>query len=154
MNKNIKIIGGLSRKAKINILIAIFFLFIIIAVFTSINQIRDIVEKREKLIELEEKLNWSRNENIELLAQEKSLYQDETIEIEAREQFNMISGDETIMTVSIEEDSEPVNDSPDKEYTDSDLWENIKIFYNKEISKDWVDPRKQQKLPWNWQQSI
>ncbi len=143
MKKNIKIIGGLSRKAKINILIAVFFLFIIIAVFTSINQIRDIVEKREKLVELEEKLNWSRNENIELLAQEKSLYQDETIEIEAREQFNMASGDETIMAVSIEEDNEPGNnlnyggnDLPDEAYTDSDLWENIKIFYNNEISKD------------------
>ena len=136
MKKNIKIIGGLSRKAKINILIAVFFLFIIIAVFTSINQIRDVVEKREKLVELEEKLNWARNENVKLLAQEKSLYQDETIEIEAREQFNMTSDDETIMTVSIEEDNEPGNDSPDETYTNSDLWEIVRIFYNKEISKD------------------
>ena len=143
MKKNIKIIGGLSRKARFNILIAIFFLFIIIAVFTSINQIQDVVEKREKIVELEERLNWYRNENIELLAQEKSLYQDETIEMEAREQFNMTSGDETNMTVIIEEDNEPGidlnyngDDSPDEIYTNSDLWENIRIFYNKEINKD------------------
>ncbi len=143
MEKNIKIISGLSRKARINILIAVFFLFIVIAVFTSINQIQDVVEKREKLVELEEKLNWKRNENIELLAQEKSLYLDEAIEIEARKQFNMTSGDETIMSVVVEEDGEVGvdtysnrNGSPDEIYSNSDLWENIKIFYNKEIYKD------------------
>ncbi len=143
MKKNIKIIGGLSRKVKINIIIAFFFFFIIIAVFTSINQIKDVVEKREKIVELEEKLNWNRNNNIELLAQEKSLYQDETIEMEAREQFNMTSGDETNITVIVEEDNgteidlnSDGNNSLDENYTDTDLWENIKIFYNKEINKD------------------
>ena len=143
MKKNIKIIGGLSRKAKINIIIAFFFFFIIIAVFTSINQIKDVVEKREKIVELEEKLNWNRNNNIELLAQEKSLYQDETIEMEAREQFNMTSGDETNITVIVEEDNgteidlnSDGNNSLDENYTDTDLWGNIKIFYNKEINKD------------------
>src|SRR4030043_2019837 len=104
MNDNIKIVSRLSRKAKINIVIVIFLFFIVVTVLTSINQIKGIVEKREKLLGLEEKLNWDRNENIKLLAQEKSLYEDEAIELEARKQFNMTKGFETNYFVQIEEE--------------------------------------------------
>ena len=74
MRKKIKVIGGLSRKAKINIFIAVFLVFIVAAIFFSVNQIISIIEKREKIVELEEKLSWIRNNNIEILALEKSLY--------------------------------------------------------------------------------
>ena len=140
MEKNNKIVSRLSRKAKINISIVIFLLFIIVAVLTSINQIKDIVEKREKILELEEKLNWYRNKNIELLALEKSLYEDEAIELEARKQFNMTTGDETNLSVVVEYDETEEgfeysgeSASGDNVYSNADLWENIKIFYNKEI---------------------
>ena len=75
MEKNIKVVGGLSRKAKINIFIAVFIIFILLSVFSSLNQISNIIKKREKLIELEEKLNSSRDNNIKLLAEEKSFGQ-------------------------------------------------------------------------------
>lgn len=143
MNDDIKIVSRLSRKAKINIIVAIVLLFILITVLTSINQIKNIVEKREKIIELEEELDWHRNENIELLALVKSLYGEEAIELEAREQFNMTVGDETNMSVVIEE-SEDVQGIQDGSYlvsdrdvySNSDLWENIKIFYNQEIRRN------------------
>ncbi|GAI92529.1 unnamed protein product, partial [marine sediment metagenome] len=77
MDDNIKIVSRFSRKAKINISIAIFLIFIVIIILTSINQVKNIVEKREKIVELEEKLNWYRNENINLLALEKGLYGEE-----------------------------------------------------------------------------
>ncbi len=140
MNDNIKIVSRLSRKAKINISIVVFLIFITITILTSINQIKDIVEKREKLVELEEKLNWYRNENIKLLALEKSLYEEEAIELEARKQFNMTTGNETNISVIVE-DNPSANGSgnsgnlpsDDNIYSNSDLWGNIKIFYNNEI---------------------
>lgn len=141
MDDNIKIVSRFSRKAKINISIAIFLIFIVIIVLTSINQIKSIVEKREKIVELEEKLNWYRNENINLLALEKSLYGEEAIELEARKQFNMTAGDETNFSVVLKDDR-PEQDfensngsvSDDNVYSNTDLWENIKIFYNEEIN--------------------
>jgi len=143
MSNNVKIVSRLSRKTKINIIIVLFLVFIIVVVLTSINQIKDIVEKKEKAAELEEKLNWYRNENIKLLALEKSLYEEETIELEARKQFNMTSGDELNVSVIIEDNSSAGDlkdsaDSPlEKEtYSDSDLWGNLKIFYNNEIKKN------------------
>lgn len=143
MDDDIKIVSRLSRKAKINIIVIIVLLFILITVLTSINQIKNIVEKREKILELEEELDWHRNENIELLSQVKSLYGEEAIRLEAREQFNMTDGDETNMTVVIEE-SEDEQDlengsysmSNQDIYSNSDLWENIKIFYNREIKRN------------------
>jgi len=143
MDDDIKIVSRLSRKAKINIIVTIVLLFILITILASINQIKSIVEKREKIIELEEELNWHRNENIELLALVKSLYGEEAIKLEAREQFNMTSGDETNMTVVMEE-SENVQDFEDSSYSmsdqdvysNSDLWENIKIFYDQEIKRN------------------
>lgn len=143
MDDNIKIVNRLSRKARINISIIIFLIFIAITVLASINQIKDIVEKREKLIELEEKLNWYRNENIKLLALEKSLYEEETIELEARKQFNMTAGDETNVSVIVKdntaEDDVKNNSgtlSGSEMYTGYDLWEDMKIFYNTEIREN------------------
>ncbi len=140
MDDNVKIVSRLSRKAKINISIIIFLIFIIITILASINQIKDIVEKREKMVELEEKLNWYRNENISLLALEKNLYEEEAIELEARKQFNMTTGDETNVSVIVEDDKagndfeDSENSLPDGDvYSNSDLWGNIKIFYNNEI---------------------
>jgi cell division protein FtsB len=143
MDDDIKIVSRLSRKAKINIIVVIVLLFILITVLTSINQIKNIVEKREKIIELEEELDWNRNENIALLALVKSLYGEEAIRLEAREQFNMTAGDETNMTVVIEEsgDGQDLENgsysiSDQDVYSNSDLWENIKIFYNREIRRN------------------
>ena len=147
MEKNIKVVGGLSRKAKINIFIAVFIVFILLSVFSSLNQISNIIKKRENLIVLEEELNSSRNNNIKLLAEEKSLYQDEAIELEARKQFNMTKGYETNYFVQIEEeqvkeDGTAVNDNSSQSssllgnvYSDSNLWGNIAILYNREIKE-------------------
>ena len=74
MEKNVKVIGGLSRKTKINIFLVVFIVFLLVMVFSSINQITNLINNREKLFELEQKLNWDRQNNIKLLAQEKSLY--------------------------------------------------------------------------------
>ena len=138
MEKNIKVIGGLSRKAKINIFIAVFIVFILLSVFSSLNQISNIIKKRENLIVLEEQLNSSRNNNIKLLAEEKSLYQDEAIELEARKQFNMTKGNETNYFVQIEEE-QIKEDQPQSllgnVYSDSNLWGNIAILYNREIKE-------------------
>jgi cell division protein FtsL len=142
MSNNVKIVSRLSRKAKVNISIIIFLVFIAVAILTSINQIKDIVEKREKLVELEEKLNWYRNENIELLALEKSLYEEEAIELEARKQFNMTTGNETNVSVITEDDASKIESESSSqssggvEYSGYDLWENIKLFYNNEIKGD------------------
>jgi len=143
MRKKIKVIGGLSRKAKINIFVAIFLVFIVITIFFSVNQIISIIEKREKIVELEEKLSWIRNNNIEILALEKSLYNDDTIEMEARKQFNMAYGSETNLFVVIEDEEEinqinlnGSNGSKKDVYSNTNLWENIKIFYNKEINNN------------------
>ncbi len=136
MENKFKVIGGLSRKAKFNIAIAVTLLFIMITVLASIDQVKKIIEKREEITELEEKLSWHRSENIELLALEKSLYSEEGIEIEARKQFNMTAGDETNISVILKDDqtgSLQENTYNEEQYTSNDLWGNIKIFYNTEI---------------------
>ncbi len=136
MENKFKVIGGLSRKAKFNIAIAVTLLFIIITVFASIDQVKKIIEKREEITELEEKLSWHRSENIELLALEKSLYSKEGIEIEARKQFDMTAGDETNISVILKDDQTgPLQENThnEEQYTSNDLWGNIKIFYNTEI---------------------
>jgi len=136
MENKFKVIGGLSRKAKFNITIFVILLFTIIIVFASIGQVKRLIEKREGITELEEKLSYYRSENIELLALEKSLYNEEGIELEARKQFNMTKGDEKNISVILKDDQtgtqqEDIDD--DRSYGNNDLWGNIKIFYNKEI---------------------
>jgi cell division protein FtsB len=147
MEKNIRVVGGLSKKAKINIFIAVFIIFILLCIFSSLNQISNIIKKREQLIELEEQLDSSRNENIKLLAEEKSLYQDEAIELEARKQFNMTKNSETNYFVQIEKEKTETSDTTVKDsssqsqsilgnvYSDSNLWGNIAILYNREIKE-------------------
>lgn len=109
-------------------------LFISATVFLSINQITTLLEKREKVVELEERLAWVRNENIKLLADEKSLYTDEGIQREARSQFNMTLGDEKNYFLLIQQTSQ---DSQERKhaYQPSNLWENIKVFYHQEIKE-------------------
>jgi cell division protein FtsL len=153
MEKNVKEIGGLSRKTKINIFIIVFIVFLLAMVFSSINQISNIIKNREKLFELEQKLNWDRQNNIKLLAEEKSLYKKETIESEARKQFNMTKGSETNYFVEIADDIKSgtgISDGsientengssqgklPNTVYSDSALWENLKIFYDSEIRQN------------------
>jgi len=136
MENKFKVIGGLSRKAKFNITIFVILLFTIIIVFASIGQVKRLIEKREGITELEEKLSYYRSENIELLALEKSLYNEEGIELEARKQFNMTKGDEKNISVILKDDQtgtqqEDIDDG--RSYGNNDLWGNIKIFYNKEI---------------------
>ena len=136
MENKFKVIGGLSRKAKFNIAIAVTLLFIIITVFASIDQVKQIIEKREGITELEERLSYYRNENIELLALEKSLYNEEGIELEARKQFNMTKGDEKNISVILKDDQDGASREDiynEESYGNNDLWGNIKIFYNEEI---------------------
>jgi cell division protein FtsB len=152
MDKNVKELGGLSRKAKINIFIAVFIAFIVIAVFSSIRQISNIVANRERILELEQKLNYYRQENIKLLAEEKSLYDEQAIEAEARKQFNMTKGEETNYFVELTGQDESSGSSStgstesetssgfsaqytNKVYVESDLWQNIKILYENEIKE-------------------
>jgi cell division protein FtsB len=142
MSKKLKVVGGLSRKAKINIFIAVFIIFILVSVFSSINQISSLLSKHEKLIELTEKLNYDRNNNISLLAEEKSLYQGDIIEQEARKQFNMVKNGETNFFVQIESGDTSDTSSgstsikvSDEQYSDTNLWDNIRIFYDKEMKK-------------------
>lgn len=159
MSKKIKEIGGLSKKAKFNIFIGVFLVFIIISVLTSLSQVTNIIRNREKVTELEQELNYEREKNIELLAEEKAMYEEEAIELEARKQFNMTKEDETNYFVEIEEDGNSDDilsrsndsgtdstqaDSGYKEYDaeltfdnykDADLWGNIKILYEAEIKE-------------------
>jgi cell division protein FtsB len=153
MEKNVKEIGGLSRKTKINIFIAVFIVFLLAIVLSSIKQVTNIINNREKLFELEQKLNWDRQNNIKLLAQEKSLYKKEAIESEARKQFNMTKGLETNYFVEIVDDlksgasisgdsiqntasGSSVGNLPNGVYSDSALWENLKVFYDSEIRQN------------------
>ena len=133
MAQKYKVIGGLSRKAKFNTTIAIVLLFIVIIVFASINQVKQIVEKRKEIEELEERLAWQRNENIELLATEKSLYQDEGIELEARKQFNMSYEGEENISVVIEDTANDISSEgiANMEYSQNDLWGILSFFMSR-----------------------
>lgn len=148
MDKGTKIVDSLSRRAKINIFAVIFLVFIVLITLSSINPVTQMIENRKKISELEEKLNWLRNNNIELLALEKSLYKDEVVEMEAREQFNMVKDGELNFRVVEKDQSEEFKGAEDPSkgsnkgtdgknlvYSNCDLWGNIKIFYNEEIKK-------------------
>ncbi len=135
MTNKFKVIGGLSRKARFNITIVIILLFIIIIVFASINQVKQIIEKRKEIAGLEEKLSWHRNENIELLALEKSLYDQEGIELEARKQFNMVYEGEKNIVIVLDSEANEMGAGAEikQDYSSNDLWGNINIFYSQEI---------------------
>ncbi|HAJ95719.1 MAG TPA: hypothetical protein DCP02_05740 [Actinobacteria bacterium] len=135
MTNKLKVIGGLSRKARFNITIVIILIFLVLAVFASIDQIKKIIEKRKEITELEEKLSWHRNENIELLALEKSLYDQEGIELEARKQFNLTYEDEKNISVVLDGGGNEMRTGAEakQNYSSNNLWGNIEIFYYQEI---------------------
>ncbi len=149
MSKKIKEIGGLSRKAKFNIFIVVFLVFLVLSALLSLNQIMNIIRNNEKIRELQEKLNYEREKNIKLLAEEKALYSKEAVELEARKQFNMTKSGEINYFIDLDKNStqnksnvkvsEDVFNSLDTtsssslKYKEDDLWENIKIFYETEI---------------------
>jgi ABC-type transport system involved in multi-copper enzyme maturation permease subunit len=140
MSKNIKVISSISRRGKLNITIVVFILFIIIIIIVSINPIVMLINKRNQISSLESKLNTTRKENIELLALEKSLYSDETIRQEVLKQFSM-SDSSNIIVYKVNEidklkrsDNSFIKENNGKAiYSNINLWENLKIFYYKEI---------------------
>jgi len=137
MTNKFKVINGLSRKARFNITIIVILLFIIITIFASVNQVKQMIEKRKEIAELEEELTWRRNENIKLLALEKSLYEDAGVEQEAREQFNLAYEEEKNISIILGDDEGGAQfDEERKEnYSRNDLWGKYRLFYNQEINK-------------------
>lgn len=135
MANKFKVVGGLSKKARFNITIVIALLFLVVTIFASIGQIKKIIERRKEIAELEERLSWYRNENIELLALEKSLYDQDGIELEARKQFNMTYEDEDNISVisDKEADMTDIESESLQDYSNNDLWGNIGILYNQQI---------------------
>ncbi|MCX6384533.1 MAG: septum formation initiator family protein [Actinobacteria bacterium] len=122
MSRNTQVISSISRKTKLNITSVVFILFIIISIIVSINPIVMMISKRNQISSLENKLNVTRKEDIELLAVEKSLYNDEIIKQEALKQFNIAAPDDKIVYKVNEIDKLKRR-------------ENLKILYYKEIYK-------------------
>jgi cell division protein FtsL len=137
MTNKFKVINGLSRKARFNITIIVILLFIIITIFASVNQVKQMIEKRKEIAELEEELTWRRNENIKLLALEKSLYEDAGVEQEAREQFNLAYEEEKNISIILGDDEggAQFDDEKKENYSRNDLWGNIRLFYNQDINR-------------------
>jgi len=130
MSNKFREVGGLSRKTKFNIFIAVFLVFIIIAVLASLNQIINIVRAKEKILELEEKLNYERQKNIKLLAEEKSLYSLDAIELEARKQFNMAKSEETNYFIDLK------NNENNGEENNNDKNKNVNNNKNKNVNNN------------------
>ena len=142
MNKNSEVISSISRRNKLNIIVVVFILFVIISILVSINPIVTMISKRNQIATLESKLNTIRQENIKLLAIEKSLYDDEAIKKEALRQFNVSESDNIIMYKVNEVDKLKRDDNlslagnnETAVYSNNNLWENLKILYYKEIYK-------------------
>lgn len=142
MSRNTQVISSISRKTKLNITSVVFILFIIISIIVSINPIVMMISKRNQISSLENKLNVTRKEDIELLAVEKSLYNDEIIKQEALKQFNIAAPDDKIVYKVNEIDklkrtdnSYSVESGEKAVYSNNNLWENLKILYYKEIYK-------------------
>ncbi|MCL4386037.1 MAG: septum formation initiator family protein [Actinobacteria bacterium] len=142
MSKNSQVISSISRKSKLNITIMVFILFIIISILVSINPIVMMINKRSQIASLEDKLNTIRKENIELLAIEKSLYDDEVIKQEALKQFNISDSENKIVykvneidKLKRDDDSSIIKNNEKAVYSNNNLWENLKILYYKEIYK-------------------
>jgi cell division protein FtsB len=140
MKKSTKTIGSISRRAKFNIFSVLFLLFIAVAIITSINPVFEIISKRKNIEQLESKLEWVREENIKLLAYEKELYGEPAIKREALRQFNITDPNDKIV-FWVEEESldvliESNLDLEDKFYSNNNLWQNLRIFYNREFKED------------------
>jgi hypothetical protein len=100
------------------------------------------ISKRNQISSLENKLSVTRKEDIELLAVEKSLYNDEIIKQEALKQFNIAAPDDKIVYKVNEIDklkrtdnSYSMESGEKAVYSNNNLWENLKILYYKEIYK-------------------
>jgi hypothetical protein len=143
MARNTKVVSSLPRKTKFNILSGIFILFIIISILVSINPIVSIISKKNKIAELESNLNDIRNQNIELLALEKSLYDENFIKQEGLKQFGIADSDTKVLykvneVDKLKLDTELSNTLTNDEqlvYSNNNLWENLKLLYYKEIKK-------------------
>ena len=142
MSRNTQVISSISRKAKLNIISFVFILFVIVSIVVSINPIVMMISKRNQITSIENKLNIGRKQNIELLALEKSLYNDEVIKQEALKQFNIAAAQDKIVYNVNEIDklirdstSEGIQSEEKAVYSNNNLWENLKIFYYKEIYK-------------------
>src|SRR5450830_1047052 len=135
MSRNTQVISSISRKTKLNITSVVFILFIIIRIIVSINPIVMMISKRNQISSLENKLSVTRKEDIELLAVEKSLYNDEIIKQEALKQFNIAAPDDKIVYKVNEIDklkrtdnSYSVESGEKAVYSNNNLWENLKIL--------------------------
>jgi ABC-type transport system involved in multi-copper enzyme maturation permease subunit len=142
MSRNTQVISSVSRKAKLNITSIVFILFIIICVIVSINPVVTMISKKNQIAALENKLNVARKDNIELLALEKALYNEEAIKQEALKQFNIAdAGDKIVYSVNeidkLKRDSTSYSAQSEEKavYSNNNLWENLKILYYKEIYK-------------------
>ena len=141
MRKSTKVIGSISRRAKFNILSVLLLIFIAVAIITSVNPLFDIINSTKKIDQLESKLNWTREENIKLLAMEKELYGEPAVQKEALKQFNIV-GPKDKVVFSVEEQSidllkdKAIDLEETTVYSNNDLWQNMRIFYNKEFKED------------------
>jgi cell division protein FtsB len=141
MRKSTKVIGSISRRAKFNILSVLLLIFTAVAIITSVNPLFDIINSTKKIDQLESKLNWTREENIKLLALEKELYGESAVQKEALKQFNIVDPKDKIV-FSVEEESiellkgKAIDLEETTVYANNDLWQNMRIFYNKEFKED------------------
>ena len=142
MNRNTQVISSISRKTRLDIASVVFIVFIIVSIVVSINPIVTMFSKRNQISSLQNKLNISRKENIELLALEKSLYDNEAVKQEGLKQFNIADAqDKIVYNVNeidkLKRDSSSYGFQSDENavYSNNNLWENLKILYYKEINK-------------------
>jgi len=141
MGRNTKVISSISRKTKLNLLSVIFILFLIISILVSISPIISMISKRNEISSLESKLNEIRRQNIEMLALEKSLYEEEIIKREVVTQFHSADPSSKIVYKvneidKLKRDTESLAVSLTEQkavYSNNNLWENLKILYYKEI---------------------
>ena len=142
MSRNTQVISSISRKARLNLASVVFIVFMIVSIVVSINPIVTMLSKRNQISSLQNKLNVSRKENIELLALEKSLYDNEAVKQEGLKQFNIADAqDKIVYNVNeidkLKRDSSSYGIQSDENavYSNNNLWENLKILYYKEIYK-------------------
>ena len=99
------------------------------------------ISKRNEISSLESKLNEIRRQNIEMLALEKSLYEEEIIKREVVTQFHSADPSSKIVYKvneidKLKRDTESLGASLTEQkavYSNNNLWENLKILYFKEI---------------------